>query len=724
MTKFITKLDLNDAISKGSFDHALLSTFTFEPSFFEQHCLERFKSLNANGNITVLVDRNIYEELLVGDPSERPKKANIRYLLQPVSATGLFHSKIYLFARSNKGKLIIGSANLTRNGITSNAEMVAAFDYDENDQTFRPIFRAAFNYFAELAQRFPTQALHSNLNALATGAPWLLPDDDSSEAVPQFLHNLDEPIWDQVCRELVAPIDSVYVLSRYFDARPSLLDEIDKRLSPKKIKIFTQNRITNMTPEWLQHTLVRNGRAEIFVCRFSDADHAQPLHAKAIAFETNKRYTLIFGSANFSSAALLRSIRGGNAETVLMIKDLSVKAINPIRLFDPEQTAELIKEPHKLHRTEDEVEYSAETHLIRLNEAWIGNDRIVIDVQIPDIFEHLALNAILRFQNSISRPLKIRKTETGSYIADVSEVEKHRLDNESTIIQVLAVEDRETIASSNSLLITNLKDPKTDRSIRRQRHLIEAMQSAAQFFAVLRELSESDDEEALRIFLTYCDIPLIGAPRPFFTRRAKPQWDGGAGMKALGSKNFKLFKNLHGAAMDFFDRHFRKLKRHTDDRTLVGVANFLHIFLAMGDVLRSQMERSVIGLEANGTASSEEWGTCRKYWDAYFNRYKQLMNCLATEYLAPMIRKYGLDKIKEELGQDLEPMHNLCDDMLNYRARIEAFRTSKLKIIIPNKPPRLPSYFYSYLSPEQWPGYSREVRGVLEQVERTFGYAA
>lgn len=91
MTKSDAKLDLHEALSRGSFDHALFSTFTFDPSFFEQHCLEKFKSLHTNGNITVLVDRRIYEGLLLDDQSESPKKANIRYLLQPVSATGAFH---------------------------------------------------------------------------------------------------------------------------------------------------------------------------------------------------------------------------------------------------------------------------------------------------------------------------------------------------------------------------------------------------------------------------------------------------------------------------------------------------------------------------------------------------------------------------------------------------------------------------------------------------------
>jgi len=203
----------------------------------------------------------------------------------------------------------------------------------------------------------------------------------------------------------------------------------------------------------------------------------------------------------------------------------------------------------------------------------------------------------------------------------------------------------------------------------------------------------------------------------------KPVWDGGAGMKPLGARNLTVYKDLHQAALSFFDRHLRKLHRHTEAQTLEGVANFLHIFLAMGGILRAQIERSVIGLESQGSATTEQWSECRKHWDTYFDRYKQLMICFGSEYLSPMIREYGVNKIKEEYGPDLEPIHELCTDMLNYRDRIEIFRTVKLRQVV-SKREVIPSYFHSTLGPGQWPRYAREVRGALDRVERVLGYAA
>jgi HKD family nuclease len=718
------KLDLHDALSRGSFDHAVLCTFTFDPSFFEQHCLEKFKSLHSNSNITVMVDRAIYEDLLV-EESDRPKKANLRYLLQPVGATGNFHPKIFFLARHDRARLIIGSANLTRNGITSNAEMAASFEYEEGkNEMFKPLFKEAFSYISEIAKRFPTTTVYQNLNAIVRDLPWLVSDDESSIATPAFVHNLVEPIWPQLCRDIAGPVDTIYVLSRYFDADPSLLDEVDKTLSPKKVKIFSQNGITNLTSEWLSHPMAKANRAQILMCRFSDADRAQPLHAKAIVIERRSKCLLAFGSANFTTPGLLRTINNGNAEAVLVIRGISSRTLKPSSLFDPNGTGVLLTAPQMLLREPAEPKCIA-SHTIQLHEAWLEDDVIKITADIPSEIDSDLLFVNFSFQYFVARLMKLQGERMSNYFVKVSTVEKDRLNSESTLIQLQAVDGDEVFASSNVLLVTNLKEVKTDRSLRRERYVREAEQSAMQFFAVLRELLEMNDEEALRSFLELCDIPLIGLARPFLGRRMKPIWDGGQGMRVLGSRNLEVYKKLHELTLNFFDRHFRKLRKHTNARTVEGVANFLHIFLAMGQILHSQIERSVIGLEAIGAATTaEQWADCRKHWDTYFDRFKQLMDCLGTEYLAPMLKQHGLNKVKEEIGPDLEPIHILCTDILGYRDRIELFRTTKWKGLHKAPVDKAPGYFYSVLGEEQWSRYLKAVRGVLEKIENTFGYAA
>jgi hypothetical protein len=123
----------------------------------------------------------------------------------------------------------------------------------------------------------------------------------------------------------------------------------------------------------------------------------------------------------------------------------------------------------------------------------------------------------------------------------------------------------------------------------------------------------------------------------------------------------------------------------------------------------------VIGLESKAASvTPEEWANCRKHWDVYFDRFKPLMDCLWNEYVSPMVKEHGLNKVKEEFGPDLEPIHQLCADMLRYRDRIEAFRISR----------KTPGYFHCVLAPNQWPRYSQTVKRTLDELESTLGYAA
>lgn len=78
---------------------------------------------------------------------------------------------MFLLARKNKGRLIIGSANFTRPGITSNAEMVGCYDYEaDKDESFKPLFQTVFNYLTDIGKRWPNDSFVSNLNTISKDA--------------------------------------------------------------------------------------------------------------------------------------------------------------------------------------------------------------------------------------------------------------------------------------------------------------------------------------------------------------------------------------------------------------------------------------------------------------------------------------------------------------------------------------------------------------------------
>lgn len=100
MSQTPSKLHLHDRLKKHTYEHALITTYNFSAQFFEDYALENFKSLQDNGNISVLLDDGEYQDLLqsaVENPDSFPKLANIRYLLHPIRVPGVFSSQGFSF---------------------------------------------------------------------------------------------------------------------------------------------------------------------------------------------------------------------------------------------------------------------------------------------------------------------------------------------------------------------------------------------------------------------------------------------------------------------------------------------------------------------------------------------------------------------------------------------------------------------------------------------------
>ena len=83
---------------------AFLSTFDFDPDFFERRVL-RSETLSKARRIVVFMDARQWQELLRRDVSAR--WINRRYLVVPVHcATGVFHPKLALLVRESGSQVI------------------------------------------------------------------------------------------------------------------------------------------------------------------------------------------------------------------------------------------------------------------------------------------------------------------------------------------------------------------------------------------------------------------------------------------------------------------------------------------------------------------------------------------------------------------------------------------------------------------------------------------
>lgn len=707
-------LNLHELLHHTSYDNAVICTYTFDPEFFEEYCLDKFNSLKTNGNISVIIDNATYYQAITGSADDKAKQANLRYLLHPIDVPGRFHTKIFLFTSRNKGRLIFGSANFTRPGITSNAEMINYYDYEtEKKEEFKYLFQSIFIYLNKISIRWPSNALISNLKSMERESAWLMTEDAiEQDNDVKFIHNMEIPLWEQIKAFFSPPVDAIYVLSRFFDANTHLLDIVKNDLKPKKVLIFTQNGITTLSDEWLRHKLFKEKSLEIYCCTYKDDNYIQNLHAKSIIIKKDNRCLLAFGSANFTTPALIKEASKGNAESLIILMNLPAKDIQPLKLFDPLESAYRLRDDGTLKTAQREV--TNEHHLknkISLNYAELVGDKILVKMTIEDGLNYEKFAAKIQFHDEANSRIGLHHNHDDEYYTDqVNAIDLRRLGEKSSTMIVEANKEGKKISESNPLLIINLLDIKSGKHVRRERYIREAQQGTVDFFRVLESLIKEGDEEPLITFFTYCDIPILDISRPFYSRGMRPVWDGGKGMKNLGEKNLAIFHNLHDAAMSFYTRHFKKLQRHAQGGGINSIANYLHIYLAMGGVLRSQIERLMQGLQAcQEPISSYSWGDYRQKIDIYFIRFKELMSSLNNEYLPNLLKVYKKELLRERFDPDLQPIKDLYQDMLAFQSRMEFIMKTNLKLKTPKYDIIAPRFFRDDIfQSDNWSKYKTE----------------
>ncbi|MBI5397707.1 MAG: hypothetical protein HZA91_20610 [Verrucomicrobia bacterium] len=717
MSQATTKLDLHGRLKKHAFQHALIATYNFGSRFFEDYALETFKALQDNGNVTVLLDGGEYDDLLHAAAEHAdsfPKQANLRYLLHPIRVPGVFHPKVFLFAGKKRGLLLIGSANFTQDGLGSNAELVSAFDYEEGkNEAALPLFVSALRFFEQVAERWPSEPFESNLRTLTAEVPWLskgLPDAPAAE-LPMLLSNLERPLWDQLVERLPGRrATEISVLSRFFDAKPSLVETVASITGTKQLTLYTQNGITTLTEAWLAHPLFVCGDLRIRLCSYADDGHFQHLHGKAYAFTKGKMTLFAMGSANFTTAALSRTASNGNVEVLLCYPPVTARQFSPKSWFDPSGTAVVLKKADQLitaSENADEPTRNSRAFQLRLTEALVDENCLRLRFDGEDASPGI----LCSISQGNSRPfiLHLAKTDAGLLCAKLDAGQEKRLCVAPAIAELGTGLPNQWKALSNPLFVTNLLDIATGRDVRRERQIREARESPQRFMDVLMVLSRSDDEERLKQFLTYCDIPMDLSMRLYRGRSTgSTSADRMETLRMLGARNLRHFEALHEAVMDFVARHRRRLDRHVESGTAKGIPNFLHILLTIGNLLLSQIERVVVAFEAESKTEMrpERWHLIRNNLDAYYHALEQLLQITAVEYLDSMLEIAPREKVCTEFSESLPDLKGLYERATKNRDVLDALRQTRLAITnsgggaVPS-----PGFFNSVLTPAKWEGF-------------------
>jgi hypothetical protein len=184
-------------------------------AFYEQVLLSTLRSRGCYNNL-VLMDLRQYEAALQW-ASGFLRGLGRLYGVWPVAAPSAFHPKIILLCGERRGRLILGSGNLTVPGMSGNWEVFSETSHSPQAPN-ENLFRQVWKFIRSVTPRV-SSAVARQLRQVEGTSPWLTGDIDLS-AWPRFL--VAQPggvtLAKQVAQALAGQtINQLIVVAPFFD---------------------------------------------------------------------------------------------------------------------------------------------------------------------------------------------------------------------------------------------------------------------------------------------------------------------------------------------------------------------------------------------------------------------------------------------------------------------------------------------------------------------------
>lgn len=334
MKREVRLFDELDRFSGGrEISHALALTFGYDGD------------VAAERLWTPLIERyGVRHPLVIADGAVDAGTALGVHVIRARRGSGVFHPKLVLAVREDAVFAAIGSANLTRGGLGANLELLTPLVFAAEAE--RPPPRAVLQDLLGFVERVVEQ-LHAAKSTRDQAEEVVQHARMVMDALPErrrgddlrFLHSYDEPLWTQLRRiHGDDPVERLLVVSPFFEREDPDADEADSLLCyalsdglPWAAKTRGPRGVVCASALEPDSRLPRAALAELGAAvelRLQAlSEEPRRLHGKLLAAFGKRRTTLMWGSPNFTPAALLRPARaGGNVECALALSTASASA--------------------------------------------------------------------------------------------------------------------------------------------------------------------------------------------------------------------------------------------------------------------------------------------------------------------------------------------------------------------------------------------------------------
>lgn len=293
------------------YDAAVLTTFNFDIDYFENGILRILEGRGIK-YISILNDINELNKAF----SRAHKKCYLgkHYSVNPIHINGAVHPKIILLFSKEKYRLFVSSANLTVSGYCHNNEIFNDYEYDTKKDATKNnsiIIEDAIDFVLEMFNIADTKD-EKIINYLKEIK---LQGKTSNRSDNIVVNNLKDSIINQITS--VDKIKGIDVAAPYYDKKLNALNELHSKFPKAKINLFLQKSKARIDIKELRKAKYKT----TIYNKIASNNSAALCHGKIIRLVGEKNEYLLFGSANCTSSALLKTYKnGGNIEFDMLEK--------------------------------------------------------------------------------------------------------------------------------------------------------------------------------------------------------------------------------------------------------------------------------------------------------------------------------------------------------------------------------------------------------------------
>lgn len=474
-----------DVFGVGGFHSAFMTTYAFGTLAFEDIPFPRLRGAGCR-NIVVFADRTMVNNAFA--EFGPPTFAGTSYHLIKAKAPRAFHPKITMLIGEKKGRLLIGSANLTALGLGGNKEQVASISYSEETPGTAALFASVLDYLGRYVPD-DDQWFGVSLQRALAEAKWLRGYDGSpaefnasgAEEINVLFDRQDLSVLEQIRLSVGDDtISELVVVSPFWDNRLAGVARLQAELgNPKTHLLIDRN---NGFPSAAFQNI-----ADVSLFDISESAAGRFLHAKFIIARGQAFDHVISGSINCTYPALMGPAAGGNAEAAVYKRTASGTAIGLLGLSDYAQNVLKLEEVAKLElplAEQGAVAVAADGGTLTLQSG-------VLKWKAPQILRGGVERIEIFDKDGCSLP---NLEPTGQSVAAAAVVSEPKprygkaVFSDFTVSAPIAVTDLDTLAQSTL-------PPKRGKRKRLLDKLLEAEVEGLDIYECLSELEEIEDSE-------------------------------------------------------------------------------------------------------------------------------------------------------------------------------------------------------------------------------------